>query len=150
MSFYITISKSSSYLHTILWSVWVLQNVRIWSGFLDTFILILFPFNPFLFNVWPFNEDIEVLQFAMSIAFCFLSSVNCYDIFTAQAPFGGFKMSGSGRELGEYGLDAYTEVKSVSTFSKLLLPCRKHKLKKRNVDEFNDWLLYLLSDWLVH
>jgi len=28
-------------------------------------------------------------------------------------PFGGFKMSGMGREMGEYALDHYTEVKSV-------------------------------------
>src|SRR5213078_291328 len=27
--------------------------------------------------------------------------VNCYDVFDAAAPFGGFKMSGIGRELGE-------------------------------------------------
>jgi len=39
--------------------------------------------------------------------------VNCYDAFSAQTPFGGFKMSGNGRELGEYGLEAYTEVKTV-------------------------------------
>jgi len=40
--------------------------------------------------------------------------VNCYDVFDAAAPFGGFKMSGLGRELGEYGLAAYTEVKTVT------------------------------------
>jgi aldehyde dehydrogenase (NAD+) len=39
--------------------------------------------------------------------------VNCYDVFDAGAPFGGFKMSGIGRELGEYSLEMYTEVKSV-------------------------------------
>ncbi|KAG8248407.1 Aldehyde dehydrogenase, mitochondrial [Homalodisca vitripennis] len=39
--------------------------------------------------------------------------VNCYNVLEAQAPFGGFKMSGNGRELGEYGLQAYTEVKTV-------------------------------------
>ena len=40
--------------------------------------------------------------------------VNCYDVPEAQVPFGGYKMSGVGRELGEYGLEAYTEVKTVT------------------------------------
>lgn len=40
--------------------------------------------------------------------------VNCYDVFDAAAPFGGFKMSGIGRELGEYALQNYTEVKTVT------------------------------------
>ncbi len=40
--------------------------------------------------------------------------VNCYDVFDAAAPFGGFKQSGIGRELGEKGLDSYTEVKTVT------------------------------------
>ncbi|WP_020468342.1 aldehyde dehydrogenase family protein [Zavarzinella formosa] len=40
--------------------------------------------------------------------------VNCYDVFDARAPFGGFKMSGIGRELGEYALQMYTEVKTVT------------------------------------
>jgi len=40
--------------------------------------------------------------------------VNCYDVFDAAAPFGGFKQSGIGRELGEYGLANYTEVKTVT------------------------------------
>jgi len=39
--------------------------------------------------------------------------VNCYDVFDAAAPFGGFKMSGIGRELGAYALQLYTEVKTV-------------------------------------
>jgi aldehyde dehydrogenase (NAD+) len=40
--------------------------------------------------------------------------VNCYDVFDAAAPFGGFKQSGIGRELGEYALELYTEVKTVT------------------------------------
>jgi len=40
--------------------------------------------------------------------------VNCYDVFDAAAPFGGFKQSGLGRELGEAGLQAYTESKTVT------------------------------------
>lgn len=31
----------------------------------------------------------------------------------SNAPFGGFKQSGIGRELGTYGLEAYTQVKAV-------------------------------------
>jgi aldehyde dehydrogenase (NAD+) len=40
--------------------------------------------------------------------------VNCYDVFDTAAPFGGFKMSGMGRELGEEGLKSYTETKTVT------------------------------------
>jgi len=39
--------------------------------------------------------------------------VNCYDNFDCMAPFGGYKQSGNGRELGEYGLQQYSEVKTV-------------------------------------
>lgn len=40
--------------------------------------------------------------------------VNCYDVFDAAAPFGGFKMSGIGRELGIKGIDGYLESKTVT------------------------------------
>jgi aldehyde dehydrogenase (NAD+) len=40
--------------------------------------------------------------------------VNCYDVFDASAPFGGFKQSGMGRELGEAALANYTELKTVT------------------------------------
>jgi len=39
--------------------------------------------------------------------------VNCYDAFDSTAPFGGYKDSGIGRELGEYGLRNYLEIKTV-------------------------------------
>ncbi|KAH8293297.1 hypothetical protein KR018_012344 [Drosophila ironensis] len=39
--------------------------------------------------------------------------VNTYNVLHAQAPFGGYKMSGHGRENSEYALRNYTEVKSV-------------------------------------
>uniref|UniRef100_A0A646QD58 RetinalDH1 n=1 Tax=Hemiscolopendra marginata TaxID=943146 RepID=A0A646QD58_9MYRI len=40
--------------------------------------------------------------------------VNTYNYFTAHTPFGGFKESGHGRELGEDGLHEYLEVKTVT------------------------------------
>ncbi|KAA1476324.1 aldehyde dehydrogenase [Dentipellis sp. KUC8613] len=39
--------------------------------------------------------------------------VNCVNHLQPQVPFGGYKQSGIGRELGEYALDAYTNVKAV-------------------------------------
>jgi len=40
--------------------------------------------------------------------------VNCYHIVDTTTPFGGFKMSGQGRENGEAALDHYTEMKTVT------------------------------------
>uniref|UniRef100_A0A0D6QV78 Aldehyde dehydrogenase domain-containing protein n=1 Tax=Araucaria cunninghamii TaxID=56994 RepID=A0A0D6QV78_ARACU len=39
--------------------------------------------------------------------------VNCYNMLSYQVPFGGFKESGLGRELGKYALQNYTQIKSV-------------------------------------
>jgi acyl-CoA reductase-like NAD-dependent aldehyde dehydrogenase len=39
--------------------------------------------------------------------------VNTYHPLDAASPFGGYKQSGFGRELGEYALDLYTQMKSV-------------------------------------
>ena len=39
--------------------------------------------------------------------------VNCYNIFDAALPFGGYKQSGWGREMGREVLENYTETKSV-------------------------------------
>jgi len=39
--------------------------------------------------------------------------INCYNLFFNQTPFGGYKTSGLGRELGEYALQEYTQVKTV-------------------------------------
>ncbi|HEY5706262.1 MAG TPA: aldehyde dehydrogenase family protein [Terrimicrobiaceae bacterium] len=40
--------------------------------------------------------------------------VNCYDALDVAAPFGGYKQSGFGRELGKYALTDYTQVKTVT------------------------------------
>jgi phenylacetaldehyde dehydrogenase len=39
--------------------------------------------------------------------------INCYNVFDAAMPFGGYKQSGWGREMGHEVLEHYTEVKSV-------------------------------------
>jgi phenylacetaldehyde dehydrogenase len=39
--------------------------------------------------------------------------INCYNTFDAAMPFGGYKQSGWGREMGKETLELYTEVKSV-------------------------------------
>ncbi len=41
--------------------------------------------------------------------------INCYNVFDAALPFGGYKQSGWGREMGREVLDLYTQVKAVTT-----------------------------------
>jgi phenylacetaldehyde dehydrogenase len=40
--------------------------------------------------------------------------INCYNVFDASLPFGGYKQSGWGREMGHEVLNNYTEVKAVT------------------------------------
>ena len=39
--------------------------------------------------------------------------INCYNVFDAAMPFGGYKQSGWGREMGKEALELYTETKAV-------------------------------------
>jgi acyl-CoA reductase-like NAD-dependent aldehyde dehydrogenase len=59
------------------------------------------------------NDVTKAMTFATSVD---AGSVwiNCYDAVSTQAPFGGFKMSGHGRELGEDALKEYVEVKTIT------------------------------------
>ena len=52
--------------------------------------------------------------------------INCYNVFDAALPFGGYKQSGWGREMGHEALEAYTEVKAVTT-----LLCAKRRFRAR-------------------
>jgi phenylacetaldehyde dehydrogenase len=39
--------------------------------------------------------------------------INCHNVFDAAAPFGGYKLSGYGREMGRHALELYTQTKNV-------------------------------------
>lgn len=43
----------------------------------------------------------------------FYGRVNCYDAVASQTPFGGYKMSGVGRELGPGSVERYMETKTI-------------------------------------
>ncbi|THD24575.1 Aldehyde dehydrogenase mitochondrial [Fasciola hepatica] len=60
------------------------------------------------------TQDLDKAMYAMEGLRAGTVWINCYDEFDSGAPFGGFKSSGIGRELGEYGLQIYTEVKTVT------------------------------------
>lgn len=67
-----------------------------------------------------------VLTNNLNTAFTFINAaeagsvwVNCYNTLFTNAPFGGYKESGIGRELGEEGLNLYMETKTVALKLKL-------------------------------
>jgi aldehyde dehydrogenase (NAD+) len=39
--------------------------------------------------------------------------INAYNMTSPESPFGGYRQSGHGRELGKYGIDLYSQIKSV-------------------------------------
>ena len=43
--------------------------------------------------------------------------VNCHNVVEPAMPFGGYKQSGIGREMGQEVIEAYTELKSVCMLS---------------------------------
>jgi phenylacetaldehyde dehydrogenase len=85
----------------------------------------------------PFDEPDDVLKFANDTNYGLAAAVwtrdvskahklaaklragtvwvNCYNVFDPAMPFGGFKQSGWGREMGYNAIELYTEVKSVCT-----------------------------------
>jgi aldehyde dehydrogenase (NAD+) len=62
--------------------------------------------------VWTKNID-KAHQFAKNVK-AGTVWVNCYHVVDTTTPFGGFKMSGQGRENGEAALEHYTETKTVT------------------------------------
>ncbi|XP_044259988.1 aldehyde dehydrogenase, mitochondrial [Tribolium madens] len=62
-----------------------------------------------------FSRDLDKVNYLVQGIRAGTVWVNTYNILGAQTPFGGFKDSGHGREMGIYGLNQYTEVKSIIT-----------------------------------
>ncbi|KAJ8965422.1 hypothetical protein NQ314_004175 [Rhamnusium bicolor] len=60
-----------------------------------------------------FSKDIDKVNYLLQGIKAGTVWVNTYNVLAAQTPFGGYKDSGHGREMGEYGLNQYTEVKSI-------------------------------------
>ncbi|KAG6450703.1 hypothetical protein O3G_MSEX006713 [Manduca sexta] len=59
------------------------------------------------------NDVVTALSFAKQVRAGSIW-INTYDHVTSQTPFGGFKDSGLGRELGEDGINQYLETKTVT------------------------------------
>lgn len=62
-----------------------------------------------------FSKDIDRVNYLTQGIRAGTVWVNTYNVLSSQTPFGGYKDSGHGREMGEYGLNQYTEVKSIIT-----------------------------------
>ena len=88
-------------------------------------------------TVQPFTTEAEALELANGTKYALASSVwsnnhgvvtrvsneldfgsvwiNCHQVIPAEAPHGGFKHSGTGKDLSVFGLENYTRIKSVTT-----------------------------------
>jgi acyl-CoA reductase-like NAD-dependent aldehyde dehydrogenase len=62
-------------------------------------------------GVW--TSDVKIAHKMASTLKAGVVWVNTYNMFDAAAPFGGYKQSGYGREMGHAVLDAYTQTKTV-------------------------------------
>nr|WP_218643913.1 gamma-aminobutyraldehyde dehydrogenase [Paenarthrobacter ureafaciens] len=93
-------------------------------------------FGPVL-TVQPFGTEEEALELANGTKYALASSVwsenhgvvtrvsneldfgavwiNCHQVIPAETPHGGFKHSGTGKDLSVFGLEDYTRIKSVTT-----------------------------------
>ena len=60
-----------------------------------------------------FTKDVDMANYVSSALQAGSVYVNCYGVVPVQAPFGGYKMSGFGREMGEEGMKEYCQVKAV-------------------------------------
>lgn len=62
-----------------------------------------------------FSKDIDKINYLVQGIKAGTVWINTYNVLAPQCPFGGFKDSGHGREMGQYGINQYTEVKSIIT-----------------------------------
>ncbi|KAF5443167.1 hypothetical protein F2P56_035749, partial [Juglans regia] len=71
--------------------------------------------TPYGLAAGVFTQDIDTANTLTRALRAGTVWVNCFDTFDAAIPFGGYKMSGHGREKGIYGLSNYLQVKAVVT-----------------------------------
>ncbi|XP_073908144.1 aldehyde dehydrogenase 1A1-like [Castor canadensis] len=70
--------------------------------------------TPYGLAAGVFTKDLDRAMTVASALQAGVVWVNCYLMSSVQDPFGGFKMSGNGREMGEEGVLEYTEIKTVT------------------------------------
>ena len=83
----------------------------------STFLLVIFDSTLILTFAHPRRYGLAAAVFSRDITHALATAnalkagtvwVNCYNALNSQVPFGGYKQSGIGRELGEYALANYT------------------------------------------
>src|SRR5699024_2582358 len=69
--------------------------------------------SPYGLAAGLWTENLKNAHFVANRLKAGLVWVNCYNVTDPASPFGGYKVSGFGREMGSYALNNYTEVNSV-------------------------------------
>jgi len=71
--------------------------------------------NPYGLAAGIWTKDISKAHRVAALLRAGTVWINCYNIFDAALPFGGYKQSGWGREMGKDVLELYTQTKAVCT-----------------------------------
>ena len=86
------------------------------DGLSRTYRLVRRAYRPFVSHYVSVSRDLERCERVARALRAGIVWINCSQPTFTEAPWGGYKQSGIGRELGEWGLNNYLETKQITSY----------------------------------